>query len=205
MSAAQKFDYMREPAAITARSFELARAASDLSRVPPELHDVALRLVHASGAPEIVRHLQASPGAGEIGCRALAGGAAVLADTTMTAAGITRLPGGGSVMCTIDLARARPGTTRTAASVELWPSWLDSAVAVIGNAPTALFRLLEGIGAGWPHPALIVGFPVGFVGAAEAKAALAQSGLPHITLAGRVGGSALAAAAVNALARGVAP
>jgi len=205
MSTTQKFKYIREPNAIYERSFELVRAASDLSLVPHDLHDVALRIVHTCGESGIVQHLRASAGAGEIGSQALASGALVLADTHMTAAGIGPLPSGARVICTIDLASARPGMTRTATSTELWPAWLNGAVVAIGNAPTALFRLLEGIGSGWPRPALILGFPVGFVGATEAKAALSESDLPYITLKGRMGGSALAAATVNALARGTAP
>ncbi|MEE8276300.1 MAG: precorrin-8X methylmutase [Alphaproteobacteria bacterium] len=197
-----RFDYIREPPAIYERSFELVRAAIDLSGVPADLHAVALRIVHACGQPEVIRHLRASNGAGEIGRGALAGGALVLADTRMTADGIGRLPAGGRILCTLDLAEARRGMTRTAAAVERWPPWLAGAVVAIGNAPTALFRLLEGLGSGWPRPALVLGFPVGFVGAAEAKAALADSDLPHITLEGRSGGSAMAAAAVNALAGG---
>jgi precorrin-8X/cobalt-precorrin-8 methylmutase len=200
----------RSPEAITARSFAMIDDVLDLTGVAGDLHGVAARLVHSSGDPAIVGLLRASEGAAARGVAALAAGATVLVDAEMVARGITRrlLPAGNTVMCTLGLgtvagAAARDETTRSAAAVELWPPWLDGAVVAIGNAPTALMRLLDGLEAGWPRPALIVGFPVGFVGAAEAKDALAEAGEGlgvYITLTGRAGGSALAAAAVNALA-----
>lgn len=200
-------DYLKDPIEIYRRSWQLVRAATDLSRLPGGLDDVALRLVHASAMPEIANQLAASPGAAAAGRSALAAGAPVLVDAEMVAHGVirSRLPARNSVICelndprVIDLARAQ-GTTRAAAQLELWGPRLGGAVVAIGNAPTALFRLLEMIASGAPRPALVLGFCVGFVGAAEAKAALIESDLPHIALKGRLGGSALAAAAVNALA-----
>jgi precorrin-8X/cobalt-precorrin-8 methylmutase len=199
--------YLRDPVEIVRRSWELIRAETDVSGLDPDLVAVALRLVHASGMPEIVADLRASPGAAAAGRAALASGATVLCDAAMVAAGVTRarLPRDNEVVVTLndpsvpDLAR-RLGTTRSAAALDLWGERLAGAVVAIGNAPTALFRLLELVAAGAPRPALVLGFAVGFVGAAESKAALAASDLPFITLCGRRGGSALAAAAVNALA-----
>lgn len=205
----RRYLYMRDPDAIYRESFAAILRETDLTAVPPDLEAVALRIVHACGDPAIVGHLAWSEGAGEAGCAALAARAAILCDSSMVAAGIirSRLPDANDVICTLDdpavpdLA-AELGTTRSAAAVELWRERLDGAVAVIGNAPTALFHLLEGLADGWPAPALILGFPVGFVGAAEAKEALiADAGaVPYVTLRGRLGGSAAAAAAVNALA-----
>ncbi len=196
--------YLRDPAAIYRRSFALIRREVDLARLPCDLRPVALRLVHATGEPALLDDLVWSKGAAAAGRKALAAGACVLADAAMVAAGIT----GCRALCFLNdrrvpaLAR-RLGTTRSAAALDLWRPHLAGAVVTIGNAPTALFRLLELIAAGAPRPALVLGFPVGFVGAAEAKAALAQNpwGLPFIALSGRRGGSALAAAAVNALVR----
>jgi precorrin-8X/cobalt-precorrin-8 methylmutase len=208
------YDYLRDPAAIYLRSFELIREESDLSHLPSELHPIALRLVHAVADPTILADLLWSDGAVKAGQAALARGAAVLVDAQMVAYGIIkkRLPADNAVTCLLDdpavlaLARNRK-TTRSAASLELWAPLLDGALVAIGNAPTALFRLLELIEEGVPRPALVLGFPVGFVGAAESKAALAANrlGIAYIALAGRRGGSALAAAAVNALAGGTAP
>ena len=206
---ARRYDYLAEPAAIYAKSFATARAETDLSAVPPALHSLALRIVHAAADPALAADLRWSPGAAEAGRAALAAGAPVLVDVEMVAHGITRsrLPAGNQVVCTLrDPAvpglAARLGTTRSAAALELWRGQLAGAVVAIGNAPTALFHLLEMIAAGAPRPALVLGFPVGFVGAAESKAALAANelGLAYIALTGRRGGSALAAAAVNALA-----
>lgn len=203
--------YLRAPAAIYAESFRRVRAATDLSALPESMHGLALRLVHAAGRPEIVRDLVWSEGAVAAGARALAAGAPVIVDARMVAAGIMRgrLPAKSDVLCLIDApgvagAAARHGTTRSAAQVELWRPWLGGAVVAVGNAPTALFALMEAVAAGAPAPALVLGFPVGFVGAAESKAALAANelGLAYVALAGREGGSALAAAAVNALAAG---
>jgi precorrin-8X/cobalt-precorrin-8 methylmutase len=203
------YNYLRDPAAIYRRSFELIRRAVDLSPFPPELHALALRLVHAVADPTILADLRWSSGAVAAGRAALASGAPILADAAMAAHGVNRslLPQANEVICTLAdpsvAARAAAvGTTRSAAAVELWRPHLAGAVVAIGNAPTALFHLLELIASGAPRPALILGFPVGFVGAAEAKAALVENtlGLNYVALAGRRGGSAMAAAAVNALA-----
>lgn len=206
---APRYRYLKDPAAIYRRSFALIRRETDLSCVPRELLGLALRLVHAVAEPGLVAELRWSANAFARGRAALAAGAPILVDAAMVAAGIIKrsLPKRTRILCTLDdhrvsrLAR-RLGTTRSAAAVELWRPDLESAVVAIGNAPTALFHLLEMIGAGAPRPALVIGFPLGFVGAAEAKAALAGNpfGLSYVTLSGRRGGSALAAAAVNALA-----
>ncbi len=203
------YAYLRDPEAIYRRSFELIRGEADLSRLPPELHPIALRLAHAQADTAILADLAWSEGAVAAGQRALAAGAPILVDSEMVRAGIIRgrLPAGNEIVCTLgdpagpELA-ARLQTTRSAAAVELWRGRLDGAIVAIGNAPTALFHLLELLGDGAGMPALVLGFPVGFVGAAEAKRALAEfgRGLAFVTLHGRRGGSALAAAAVNALA-----
>lgn len=201
--------YLRDPEAIYARSFELIRAEVPLDRFPPSLHGTVLRLVHACGMPEIAPDLAWSGDPALAGRRALAAGAPILVDARMVAAGIMqgRLPARNAVLATLDdpavpeLA-AELGTTRSAAAVEIWRPHLDGAVIALGNAPTALFHLVERL-ASWPErPAAILAFPVGFVGAAESKEALLAAGLgiPVLTLRGRRGGSALAAAAVNALA-----
>ena len=202
-------DYLRDPAEITRRSFEIVRAEADLAALPEELTAVAVRLVHACGMPDIVADLAWHPEVAARARAALAAGRPVLADCRMVADGVIRdrLPAENPVFCTLDdpevpaLAR-RLGTTRSAAAVELWRGHLAGALVAIGNAPTALYRLLELLGEGAPRPAAILAFPVGFVGAAEAKEALIAAGLevPYLTLRGRRGGSALAAAAVNALA-----
>ena len=210
LSDQTRFDYLRDPAAITRRSFELVRAETDVSRLPADLAPIAYRLVHACGMPEIVDDLAWGGDVAAGGRAALANGAPILVDCEMLAAGITRarLPADNRVLCTLGDAAvppsaARLGTTRSAAAVDLWRPHLAAAVAAIGNAPTALFRLLELLAGGAPRPAVILAFPVGFVGAAEAKDALcaARLDVPFLTLRGRRGGSALAAAAVNALAR----
>ena len=202
-------EYLRDPAEIYRRSFAAVRAATDLSGLAPELESVAIRLVHACGEPGIIAQLEASPGAVAAGRKALAAGAPILVDAEMVGAGIirSRLPANNKVICTLGeagVAEAAKGTTttRSAAAVDLWRSHLAGSVVTIGNAPTALFRLLELIAEGAPAPAVILGFPVGFIGAAESKQALAREarGVPFITLQGRRGESALAAAAVNALA-----
>ena len=206
------FDHLRDPEEIYRRSFAIARAETDLSRLPAGLHETALRIVHASGAPELVLGLDWRGDPAAAARAALARGRPVLADCRMVAEGIIRrrLPASNAVRCflgepeTMERAR-RAGTTRSAAAVELWHPHLDGAVVAIGNAPTALFRLLELLGeAGAPRPAAILAFPVGFVGAAESKRALAgmSDAPPFLTLHGRRGGSALAAAAVNAVAGG---
>ena len=202
MAAEPRYDYLRDPAAIYRRSFALIRDAADLSPLPRDLRTVATRLIHTCGDPSIIDDLIASPGAAMRGRKALAGGAKLLVDAEMVAAGITSA----KARCFLNDKRVparakRLGTTRSAAAVELWQPHLDGAVVAIGNAPTALFHLLEMMAAGAKRPALIIGFAVGFVGAAEAKAALATNPwrIPFIALKGRRGGSALAAAAVNAL------
>lgn len=201
------FDYLKDPQAIYARSFESVREATDLSALPIGLQPMAVRLVHACGMPEIVDDLVYRGDAAAAMRAALDGGAALLVDCEMLSQGIirARLPSDNKVVCTLNASGVRErakqlGTTRSAAAVELWPSQLDGAVVAIGNAPTALFRLLEGLAQGWPQPAAIVGFPVGFVGAAESKQALIDhcGTIPCVALRGRRGGSALAAAAVNA-------
>jgi precorrin-8X/cobalt-precorrin-8 methylmutase len=203
------YTYLRNPDDIYRESFARIRAEVDLSRFPPELHPVVLRLVHAAGEPALALDLVWSDGGAAAARAALAAGAPIVVDAAMVRAGITArlLPRRNPVLCFLDDRRVaglakRLGTTRSAAAVELWRPVLAGAVVAIGNAPTALFHLLELIAAGAALPALVLGFPVGFVGAAEAKAALAANpfGLPFIALAGRRGGSALAAAAINALA-----
>lgn len=205
------YDYLRDPGEITRRSFALVQAEADLSGLPEELAAVAVRLVHACGQPEIVDRLAWNGPVAGAARDALATGAPVLADCRMLAEGVTlsRLPADNDVLCTLqdpavsELARHQ-ATTRSAAAVELWRPRLEGAVVAIGNAPTALYRLLELLHAGAPRPAAILAFPVGFVGAAESKEALIEAGLdiPYLTLRGRQGGSALAAAAVNAVAAG---
>jgi precorrin-8X/cobalt-precorrin-8 methylmutase len=205
----RRYSYLRDPATIYRRSFELIEQEADLGRLPREMRPLALRLVHAAGDATILGDLVWSNDAIAAGEAALAAGGPVLVDSRMVAAGIIggRLPGKSDIVCTLgdpktgELAETLT-TTRSAAAVELWRPHLAGAVVAIGNAPTALFHLLEMIADGAPRPALVLGFPVGFVGAAEAKAALGEfgSGLEFVTLRGRRGGSALAAAAVNALA-----
>ncbi|HMD62741.1 MAG TPA: precorrin-8X methylmutase [Stellaceae bacterium] len=203
---ARSYTYLRDPAEISRRSFALIREEADLARFPRALRPVVLRLAHAAGDSAILGDLGWSKGAVAAGRMALAAGAPILVDAGMVAAGIIIDPPN-RIVCTLhdpetaQLAAAER-TTRSAAAVERWQPYLPGAVVAIGNAPTALFRLLELLAQGAPKPALILGFPVGFVGAAEAKAALADfgHGLEFITLRGRRGGSALAAAAVNALA-----
>lgn len=202
-------EYLRDPAEITRRSFEIVRSEAELDGLPEALQDIAVRLVHACGMPDIVADLAWRPGVVEEARAALRSGAPVLADCRMVADGVIRerLPAGNQILCTLDdpevpaLAR-HLATTRSAAAVELWQADLAGAVVAIGNAPTALFRLLELLAEGAARPAAILAFPVGFVGAAESKEALIEADfdLPYLTLRGRRGGSALAAAAVNALA-----
>ena len=203
------YEFVRDPDEIYRRSFAIIRAEADLTHLPAELEAIAVRLIHAAGDPAVVADLCASDDAPAAGRAALARGATILVDTEMVAAGIIRrmLPAATAVRCTLAESgvaerAVRQRTTRSAAAVDAWVPWLDGAVVAIGNAPTALFRLLELIDAGAPRPAVILGFPVGFVGAAESKEALIahSAGIPYISLRGRRGGSAFAAAAVNALA-----
>jgi precorrin-8X/cobalt-precorrin-8 methylmutase len=200
----QRYTYLRDPAEIARRSLELIRKEADLGRFPHALQPLALRLAHAMGDTAILGDLAWSRGAVGAGRRALSAGAPILVDSRMVAAGISRerLPAGNSVICTLPDAVEPKCGTRSAAAVESWREHLGGSVVAIGNAPTALFRLLEIIAEGAAKPALVLGFPVGFVGAVEAKAALAAfgRGVAYITLQGRRGGSALAAAAVNVLA-----
>jgi precorrin-8X/cobalt-precorrin-8 methylmutase len=202
-------DYLRDGAEIYRLSFATIRAEADLEGLDHILARTAVRMIHACGMVDLVADIAASPGFASAAIGAVGTGAPILCDTTMVAAGITRsrLPAGNEVICTLgepgvpDLA-ARLGTTRTAAALDLWGERMDGALVVIGNAPTALFRLLELVAAGAPAPAAVIGAPVGFVGAAESKEALAADprGLEHLIVRGRRGGSAIAAAAVNALA-----
>ena len=205
------YTYLRDPDAIYRRSFALVRKEADLARFPTALQPLALRLAHAAGDVGILDDLAWSRGAAAAAARALAAGAPLLVDSTMVVAGITRdrLPTNNAIICTlgepeVPALAAQHATTRSAAAVELWRPRLAGAVVAIGNAPTALFHLLEIIADGARSPAVILGFPVGFVGAAEAKEALIGFGrnIAYVTLRGRRGGSALAAAAVNALAAG---
>ncbi|MET0330761.1 MAG: precorrin-8X methylmutase [Dyella sp.] len=202
-------DYIRDGQAIYRESFATIRAEADLSGIPADLEKLAVRVIHACGMVDIVQDLAFSPGAGALGRKALAAGVPIFCDARMVAEGITlsRLPTRNEVICTlhdpdVPARAARIGNTRSAAALDLWGDRLGGSVVVIGNAPTALFRLLEMLDEGAPAPALILGFPVGFIGARESKAALAQHarGVPYVVVHGRRGGSAMAAAAVNALA-----
>jgi precorrin isomerase len=201
--------YIRDGAEIYRQSFAMIRSEANLDKLPADFNSVAVRLIHASGMIDIVDDLDYSIDAVRVGRQALAAGAPILCDAQMVANGVTRkrLPVNNQVICTLpdpqvpELA-AQLENTRSAAALELWRPHLAGAVIAIGNAPTALFRLLEMLDEGAPKPALILGFPVGFVGALESKAALAADsrGIPFLTIHGRRGGSAMAAAAVNALA-----
>ncbi|MEJ5083048.1 MULTISPECIES: precorrin-8X methylmutase [unclassified Ochrobactrum] len=202
-------DYIRDGQAIYDRSFAIIRAEADLSRIPADLEKLAVRVAHASGMVDIVEDIVFSEGAGQAGRDALLKGAPILCDARMVAEGITRLrlPANNDVICTLndpsvpELAK-KIGNTRSAAALDLWLPNLEGSVVAIGNAPTALFRLFEMLDNGAPKPALIIGMPVGFVGAAESKDELAENsrGVPFVIVRGRRGGSAMTAAAVNALA-----
>lgn len=204
------YEYIHDGAAIYERSFATIRSETDLSRFSDDEADIAVRMIHACGMVEAATNFRFSPGFPSVARAALATGATILCDAEMVAHGITRarLPAGNEVICTLrdphtaELARST-GNTRSAAALELWRDRLGGAVVAIGNAPTALFRLLEMLRDGAPRPAAIVGMPVGFVGATESKAALAENSytVPFATVLGRLGGSAMAAAAVNALAK----
>jgi len=204
--------YIKDPAAIYAQSFATLRAEARLDRFAPDIRPLMTRLIHSGGMVEVADRLAYSPDAVAAGRAALAAGAPVLCDCEMVAAGVIRraLPEDNRVIVTLNDASVPAlagaiGNTRSAAAVRLWRDDLAGAVVAIGNAPTALFHLLELLDEGWPRPAVILGFPVGFVGAAESKAELAGNprGTPFVTLRGRKGGSAMAAAAVNALAAGL--
>jgi precorrin-8X/cobalt-precorrin-8 methylmutase len=201
--------YERDGAEIYRASFATIRREADLAGVPADLERVAVRMVHACGMTDLVSDMAWSAGFATEAEAALAAGASVLCDSSMVAAGVTRsrLPARNEVLCTLRDPRvaglaAHLGTTRTAAAVELWRDHLGGALVAVGNAPTALFHLLEMVAAGAPPPAAVVGVPVGFIGAAESKAALAGNSLsiPFLVVHGRRGGSAIASAAVNALA-----
>ncbi|MBY6263988.1 precorrin-8X methylmutase [Azospirillum sp. 412522] len=206
------YDYIRDGAAIYRQSFATIRAEADLSAIPDDLKPVAVRVIHACGMVDAAQDLLFSADVGSAARAALRSGAPILCDSEMVAHGVTRarLPADNPVVCTLrdpavpDLAKTI-GNTRSAAALDLWAERLDGSVVAIGNAPTALFYLLEMLAAGAPKPAAVLGFPVGFVGAMESKEALAGNpfGVPYLAIRGRRGGSAMAAAAVNALASDV--
>ena len=202
--------YLRDGRAITEKSFAIIRAEADLSRFSAEEAEIATRMIHACGLVQAASHIMFGDGMVDAARAALGCGAPILCDSEMVAHGITRarLPARNEVLCTLRDARVaalaeKLGTTRSAAALEFWDEKLAGAVVAIGNAPTALFHLLELLDGGAPKPAAILGIPVGFVGAAESKEALAENprGVPFLIVRGRMGGSAMTAAAVNALAR----
>ena len=202
-------DYLRDGRAIYQRSFAIIRAEADLARFTPVEAPIVVRMIHAAGLVPLAGDVEFGHGFAEAARTALQGGAPVLCDSEMVERGVTRrrLPSGNAVLCTLNDPRVpamaeQLGTTRSAAAVDLWDAHLAGALVVIGNAPTALFHLLSRLEAGGPRPAAVIGVPVGFVGAAESKAALAASRLaiPYLIVRGRLGGSAIAAAAVNAIA-----
>ena len=197
--------HLSDPDAILERSFALVREAARLDALPPARRAIAARIVHATGMPELAGQLAWSGDPDAAGRAALAAGRPILVDARMVAAGIGAPQGrpAPTVICTLDAAPRRSGGTRAAAAVDLWEAHAAGAVIAIGNAPTALFRLLECLADWAARPAAILAFPVGFVGAAESKAALMAAALdiPWVTLPGRLGGSAMAVAAANALLR----
>ena len=202
--------YERDPAAIYAQSFAIVRAEARLAHLPPSAHPLAIRIAHACGMPDITDDLVVNDDVIDVGRRALAEGAPILVDAAMVAHGIirSRLPAANEIRCDLNdpcvpALASKLETTRSAAQLDLWGPALDGAVVAIGNAPTALFRLLEIVQGGGPRPAIVIGMPVGFVGAAESKELLIESGLRHVAVRGRRGGSAIAAAAVNAIAGGL--
>ncbi|MGE3830868.1 MAG: precorrin-8X methylmutase [Parvibaculaceae bacterium] len=202
-------DYLRDPEAIYARSFAMIRAEADLSAWADDDRNIAERVIHACGMPDIVADLRISEGFADAARSALTSRRPIIADCEMVRQGIiaSRLPRGIETLCLLNDPRSRSiaaekHTTRSAAAVSLWTDHLEGALVVIGNAPTALFALLEALDAGAPRPAAIIAFPVGFVGAAESKAELLRDprGCPYATLLGRRGGSAMASSVVNAIA-----
>lgn len=202
-------DYIRDPAEIYRQSFETVQAEADFSHLPTSMHDVAARIIHACGMVDSAEDLLASENAVEAGMSALQSGCSIFTDVEMVRAGIIGkfLPADNEVICTLNDERVighakEVGNTRSAAAVDFWDDKLEGSIVVIGNAPTALFRLLERLDEGASKPSLILGFPVGFVGAAESKTELAGNprGSEFITLNGRRGGSAIASAALNAIA-----
>ena len=205
-----EYEYEKDGAEIYRRSFATIRAETDLGDLPGDVARVAVRMVHACGQVDLVEDIAYSPDVVARAREALDAGAPVLCDAEMVASGVTRrrLPKDNDVVCTLNDPRtpalaADLGTTRTAAVLELWRDRLDGAVVAIGNAPTALFHLLEMVAAGAPRPAAVLGIPVGFIGEVESKDALAASDLEHLVVRGRRGGSAITAAAVNAIASDV--
>jgi precorrin-8X/cobalt-precorrin-8 methylmutase len=207
---ARRYDYLREPTEIYRRSFSTIRSETDLSALPEDMHSVAVRMIHACGDVDLVNDLACHPRVVPAARTALEAHAVIFTDTQMLAAGITRrrLPTDNEVCCLLNDPRAghlaaQWETTRSAAAVSLWSDRLAGAVVAIGNAPTALFHLLELVADGGPRPAAILGIPVGFVGSAESKIALAENpwDIPWLVVHGRRGGSAICAAAINALAR----
>jgi precorrin-8X/cobalt-precorrin-8 methylmutase len=203
-----RFAYIRDGAEIYRQSFAIIRAESDLARFSAEEEPVAVRIIHACGQVEAARDLAFSPGAAQAARAALQRGAPIFCDSQMVASGITRarLPADNQVICTLadprvpELAAERDNT-RSAVAIELWKPQIEGSLVAIGNAPTALFHLLDLIDAGWPKPAAIIGMPVGFVGAVESKEALIADGrVPYLVVRGRRGGSAMTAATINALA-----
>ena len=207
---ADHHDYLRDGMAIYRESFAIIRAETDLSRFSEDEADIAVRMVHACGNTDAAQYIEFGGGFAAAARAAIAGGAPILCDSEMVAHGITRarLPSSNEVLCTLRDPRVPAlaetlSTTRSAAAVELWADRLAGAIVAIGNAPTALFHLLGWLGRGGPKPAAILGIPVGFVGATESKAALAADpcGVPYLIVRGRMGGSAMTAAAINALAR----
>ncbi|MCS7481229.1 precorrin-8X methylmutase [Umezawaea endophytica] len=201
--------YIQDGAEIYRRSFATIRAEADLGGLPADVSRVAVRMIHACGMVDLVQDIGYSPNVVADARAALLAGAPILCDATMVASGITRrrLPADNEVLCTLGDKRvahlaARLETTRSAAAMELWRDHLEGSVVAIGNAPTSLFRLLEMIDAGAPKPAAVLGIPVGFIGAVESKEALAANelGLEYLVVRGRRGGSAITAAAVNAIA-----
>ena len=205
------FVYARDGSEIYRQSFSIIRSEADLSRFTPDEARVAVRIIHACGMVEVAKDLVFSPDFTSAARQALLAGKPILCDSKMVANGITRarLPAGNDIICTLDAPgigelAEKLGTTRSAAALDLWLDRLDGALVAIGNAPTALFRLLELIADGAPRPAAMIGMPVGFVGAAESKEALAHApDIPFLIVSGRKGGSAMAVAAVNALANEV--
>jgi precorrin-8X/cobalt-precorrin-8 methylmutase len=202
-------EYEKDGAAIYRESFATIRAEADLAALPADVAQVAVRMIHACGMTDLVKDLLWTPNVVADARAALRAGAPILCDVSMVASGVTRkrLPADNEVICTLSdpsvpALAAELGTTRSAAAMELWRDRLAGSVVAVGNAPTSLFRLLEMIEDGAPRPAAVIGVPVGFVGAAESKQALAEhpSGLEHIVVTGRRGGSAIAAAALNAIA-----
>jgi precorrin-8X/cobalt-precorrin-8 methylmutase len=201
------YEYEKDGAEIYRQSFATIRGEADLAPLPADIAQTAVRMIHACGQVDLVDDLAYSPAVVQRARDALNAGAPILCDAQMVASGVTRrrLPKDNDVVCTLNNPRtpalaAELGTTRTAAALELWGNRLEGAVVAIGNAPTALFRLLEMVAAGAPRPAAVLGIPVGFIGAAESKDALAASDLEFLVVRGRRGGSAITAAAVNAIA-----